>query len=41
MSYSTVFWNGRWAVTEFIVKRTITFHITTRSVRATSLLIDF
>lgn len=35
LSYPTVWWSGGCAVTEFVVERTITFHITTFSERAT------
>ena len=35
----TVWWSGGWAVTEFVSERTITFHITRYSVRATSFVL--
>src|SRR3989344_3709029 len=35
LSYPTVWWSGGCAVTEFVVERTITFHITAFSERAT------
>ena len=37
LSYPTVWWSGCCAVTEFVVERTITFHITTHAGRAKSL----
>ena len=36
LSYPTVWCSGRYGVTEFVVERTITFHITTRFARGTS-----
>ena len=40
LSYPTVWWSGGCAVTEFVVERTTSFHITTRFTRAASFVLE-